>query len=168
MRNGVDQDQNLLESTRVITSLLRATHLDDNGPTTEDASAIVTLLDRTHLEENMTTLATVLNAVHLGIDYNQHSRYTFNSNSAPGPLLRSEHTNTPVDLYPSAMQLVSSDQQVITHVGMRLNPLICPLDDAELYRCRYYREHGRRWVLRTLDQRSEPVEDHILTHHDSW
>lgn len=131
MRNELDQDQSLLESTRVITSLLRATHLNDSGPTSrEDASGLATLLDGTHLEKNMTMLATVLNADRLGVDYNRYSRHTFNSNSASLSTrpLRSEHI-TSMYLHLSAMQL--SPDRRNTPADMRSNPL----DDAELYRC---------------------------------
>ncbi|GJJ08136.1 hypothetical protein Clacol_002344 [Clathrus columnatus] len=44
--------------------------------------------------------------------------------------------------------------------------IFCPLEDGELHKCGYYREHGERWEVETIKRKAKVLELHKRLHDD--
>ncbi|GJJ08138.1 hypothetical protein Clacol_002346 [Clathrus columnatus] len=44
--------------------------------------------------------------------------------------------------------------------------VVCPLEDGELRKCGYYREHGERWEVETIKRKAKVLELHKRLHDD--
>ncbi|GJJ08109.1 hypothetical protein Clacol_002317 [Clathrus columnatus] len=42
--------------------------------------------------------------------------------------------------------------------------IVCPLEDGELHKCGYYREHGERWEVETIKRKAKVLELHKRLH----